>query len=205
MKKILLSLSTVILLAFNTAKAADLNEVPSGKYKLDLAHASIVWKVSHFGMSNYVARFTDFDIALNLDSENYANSTVSATIKTNSISTEYPYPEKKDFNKKLIENAELFNGTKFPEITFKSTKFTPIDKTTAKLEGELTLLGVSKPVTLDVTLNGTMSAHPFAGKPAIGFSATTTIERKDWGMVKYLPNIGNEVAIAIEAEFLFDE
>ena len=87
-------------------------------------------------------------------------------------------------------------------VTFKSTQLHVIDKTTSKLDGELSFLGISKPVTLDITMNGTMESHPFKGVAAIGFSAKTTIQRKDWGLVKNLPIIGNDVQIEIEGEFL---
>jgi len=205
LRKTITSLAVITSFFLTVAtSAANLSDVPSGKYKMDLTHASIVWKVSHNGLSNYVARFTDFDIDLTLDSDDLAKSSANAVIKTN-FSTEYPHAEKKDFNKKLVETESLFNGTKFPEITFKSTGFNLTEKTKGKLSGDLTFLGITKPVVLDVTLNGTQAVHPFARKPAIGFSATTTIKREDWGFIKYLPNIGNEVKIEIEAEFIYAE
>jgi len=186
LRKTITSLAVITSFFLTVAtSAANLSDVPSGKYKMDLTHASIVWKVSHNGLSNYVARFTDFDIDLTLDSDDLAKSSANAVIKTNSISTEYPHAEKKDFNKK-----PGFNLT---------------EKTKGKLSGDLTFLGITKPVVLDVTLNGTQAVHPFARKPAIGFSATTTIKREDWGFIKYLPNIGNEVKIEIEAEFIYAE
>ncbi len=184
------------------SQASDLSDLPSGLYELDKTHASIVWKIDHMGMSTYVGRFTDFDIILDLDATNYKNSSAQATIKTNSVSTEYPYPEKTDFNQELATGKSWFNANQFPEITFKSSSLTVIDAKQAMLEGELTLLGVSKPVTLNLTLNDALTSHPFKDKPAIGFSATTTIKRKDWGLVKFLPAIGNEVQIEIEAEFI---
>lgn len=202
LKQSFLILTSCFIFSVNAFAKPDLSEVPSGEYELDLSHASIVWKINHFGLSNYVARFTDFDIQLTLDSEKLENSSVSATIQTNSINTEYPTPEKKDFNKVLAEGKDWFNGKEFPAITFKSTKLVVVDATKSKLEGELSLLGMTKPVTLDVTMNGTMASHPFKEVAAIGFSATTTIQREDWGLVKYLPKIGNDVQIAIEGEFL---
>ena len=73
---------------------------------------------------------------------------------------------------------------------------------TAKVTGDLTLLGVTKPVVLDVTLNNAMREQPFAKKPALGFSGTTTINRSEFGLSKYVPMIGDQVQILIEAEFL---
>ncbi len=185
----------------NTVHADEISELPSGKYSLDLTHASIVWKVSHFGLSNYAARFNDFDATLDLDTANFEKSSVSVEIKTASLDTDYPYAEKKDFNKKLIDGEGWFNGSAFPTISFVSKSLSPLTGNKAQLTGDLTFLGMTKLVTLDVTLNGAMVKHPFSGVAALGFSATTTIKRSDWGFVKYLPNIGDEVLIQIEAEF----
>ena len=71
----------------------------------------------------------------------------------------------------------------------------------AIMQGELTFLGVTKPVTLDVVINGAMQRQPFSGKPTMGFSATTSISRSAWGMSKYVPQIGDNVSIVIEGEF----
>lgn len=202
LRKITLICTTAVWLAItNIGYTANIKDVPSGEYSLDLSHASIVWKVSHFGMSNYVARFNDFDMTLNLDTDNYNKSSVTATINTASLDTDYPFVEKKDFNKKLIEGEDWFNGSAFPDIKFASTKLTPIDSKHATLDGNLTFLGISKPVSLKITFNNAMENHPFANVPAIGFSATTKIIRSEWGFEKYLGNIGDEVSIDIEAEF----
>jgi len=201
LRKPLFVLLICSIFSLNANAKPNLSEVPSGEYELDLAHASIVWKVNHSGLSNYVARFTDFDIQLVLDSEKFENSSVTAIINTKSVSTEYPYPEKKNFNKKLAEGKGWFNGNVFPTATFKSTKLTRINETQSKLDGELSFLGISKPITLDVTMNGTFESHPFKNAAAIGFSAITTIQRKDWGFVKHISHIGNDVKIEIEGEF----
>ena len=73
--------------------------------------------------------------------------------------------------------------------------------TTAIMLGNLSFLGVTKPVSLNVTFNGAMQRQPLTGKPTMGFSATTTIKRTDWGMTIYAPNIGDEVSVMIEGEF----
>ncbi|MDM7859904.1 YceI family protein [Alteromonas sp. ASW11-36] len=177
------------------------NDMPSGEYKLDLTHASIVWKVSHLGLSDYVARFADFDASIDYNASDVTESVVTASINPLSIQTAYPLADEKDFNQILATDKSWFNAGQFASIDFQSTKITMTGEKTAEMVGDLTFLGVTKPVTLNVTFNGAMLRQPFSGKPTMGFSATTSLERSQWGMTKYVPNIGDEVEIMIEGEF----
>ncbi|MFC3121806.1 YceI family protein [Agaribacter flavus] len=176
--------------------------MPEGKYSLDLSHASIIWKVSHFGLSNYVGRFADFDAIIDYKPSNIEKSSVTATINPLSVQTAYPNAEEKDFDKILGTDKVWFNGTMFPSIDFTSTSIAMTSDTTAVMQGELSFLGVTKPVSLDVVFNGAMPIQPFTRKPTLGFSATATIKRSDWGLTKYVPNVGDEVQIMIEGEFM---
>ncbi len=178
-------------------------DLPAGVYTLDKTHASLTWKVSHLGLSQYTARFTDFDATLTLDPANPLAATVSATINPLSVETDYPKKAEKDFNKVLAEGAEWFNGTKFPRISFSSTKLERTGEETARLTGNLTMLGITQPVTLAVTFNGGYTQKPFGapGVAAVGFSATGKIKRSDWGFTTYIPSIGDEVTLALEVEF----
>lgn len=182
------------------AKPSDL---PAGVYTLDKTHASLTWKVSHLGLSNYTARFTDFDAKLTLDPKNPAAASVEATINPLSVETDYPNAAEKDFDKKLATGAQWFNATKFPTITFKSTKVALTGANTATITGDLTMLGVTKPITLAATFNGGYTQKPFGeeGVAGIGFSATGTIKRSDWGLATYVPAIGDAVQIILETEF----
>ena len=126
------------------------------------------------------------------------------TIDPTSIETDYPYPEKKDFDKKLVQKAEWFNATKFPEIKFTSTAIEMTGENTAIMTGDLTFLGVTKSLSFSVTFNGAMKKQPFSKKPTVGFSATGSLKRSEWGMATYVPNIGDEVMLLIEAEFAKD-
>ena len=204
MKKLLLTAAMITFLPFG-ATAQEMvppSELPAGNYSLDKTHASLIWKVSHTGLSNYTARFTDFDADINYNPENPEASAVSVTINPLSLETDYPNEEEKDFDKKLSEGEEWLNGTAFPEITFTSTKISMNeDSKTGKMRGDLTFLGVTKPVTLDVTFNGAYLENPFAGVPAMGFSATGMIDRSEWGFDTYEPAIGGDVSILIETEF----
>lgn len=176
-------------------------EMPSGDYKVDLTHASIVWKVSHFGLSNYVARFADFEASIDYNHDDVSKSVVTASINPMSIQTAYPNAQQKDFNKILATDKKWFNAGKYARIEFKSTNIEMIGEKTAAMDGELTLLGVTKPVRLNVVFNGAMKRQPFTGKPTMGFSATATINRSEWGMTAYIPNVGDQVEVTIEGEF----
>jgi polyisoprenoid-binding protein YceI len=118
------------------------------------------------------------------------------------MSIETDYEGDKDFDNELATKAGWFNATQYPEIKFRSTNVEKTGDNTGKVTGDLTFLGVTKPVTLDVEFNKAIGNHPFANKPALGFTATTTIERSEFGMTKYIPQIGDQVDIIIQAEFM---
>jgi polyisoprenoid-binding protein YceI len=178
------------------------NDMPEGVYTLDLSHASVVWKVSHLGLSNYVARFADFDAAIDYDSSDITKSTVTVKINPMSIQTAYPNAKEKDFNNILATDKNWFNAAEFASIDFVSTSIEMTGEKTAVMQGNLTFLGLSRTVSLDVKFNGAMLKQPFNGKPTMGFSATTMIKRTNWGMDKYAPNIGDDVEVLIEGEFV---
>jgi polyisoprenoid-binding protein YceI len=182
------------------AKSA-FNDMPSGEYKVDLSHASIVWKVSHLGLSKYVARFTEFDASIKYDADDIEKSQIAASINPLSIQTAYPNAAEKDFNAVLATEKGWFNAKNFASIDFVSTSVDMTSENTAVMKGNLIFLGVSKEVSLDVIFNGAMTKQPFSGKPTMGFSATTQIIRSDFGMDKYVPSIGDSVDIMIEGEF----
>lgn len=184
------------------AASADKFDVPAGVYKLDPTHASLTWKVSHLGLSNYTARFTTMSADLTFDPAKPESSAINVSVDPKSIRTDYPFADKKDFDKNLSMGEEWFNAGQHPKITFTSTAVAMTSAKTAKVSGDLTLLGVTKPVVLDVTLNNALKEQPFAKKPALGFSGTTRIKRSEFGMSKFVPMIGDEVQIIIEAEFL---
>ena len=196
----IIALSFASLFHSVSANADPLEGQPSGSYSVDLTHASVVWKVSHFGFSTYVGRFNDFSAEIELDSENFEKSSVSVDIKVDSLDTDYPFPEKEDFNKVLAE--DWFKSADHPSITFKSTSVSSLNESSFKITGDLTLMGQSHPITLDATLNGATPSHPFLKIPLVGFSATTEIDRTVWGLSKFAPKIGAKVAIEIEGEFL---
>jgi polyisoprenoid-binding protein YceI len=186
-------------LAAKPAGAAAALNVPAGSYALDKTHASLTWRVKHLGLSWYTARFTSFDSTITLDPAVPTRSTVTVSIDAKSVKTDYPFPDRLNFDEKLA-GEQLFNAAQFPAITFKSTKLVATGASTGKLTGDLTFRGVTKPVTLDVTLNAAI-IHPMLKTPVIGFSARGEIKRSDYGVTQYLPNIGDTVELVIEAEY----
>lgn len=204
MRFLMMTLAVMALpFAAQAQEATPYEALPGGLYELDKNHASLIWTVDHMGLSDYTARFTEFDVDLMYDPINIEQSKIRVTVDPTSIETDYKSEDGKDFNKNLSEEAGWFNSTQFPEITFNSTKITKTADNTADVTGNLTFLGVTKPVTLNVTMNKAMGNHPMANKPALGFSATGTIKRSEFGMTKYIPQVGDEVNLIIETEFMY--
>jgi polyisoprenoid-binding protein YceI len=209
MKKLRIALAFIVISLAGCASwvfaKSPFTEMPAGNYSVDLSHASIVWKVSHLGLSNYVARFADFDAKINFNSDNVEKSKITASINPMSIQTAYPKAAEKDFDKVLATDKGWFNAGTFTSIDFVSTSIDMSGEKTAIMTGDLTFLGVSKAITLNVVFNGAMLRQPFSGKPTMGFSATTSLNRSDFGMTKYVPNIGDKVDVIIEGEFVYSD
>jgi len=153
-----------------------------------------MFKVSHFGWSNNWGRFNDVSGSIDFDKADVTKSKVSITIKTASIDTNHG---KRDAH---LRSPDFFNAKEFPEMKFVSTKIDKTGDKTANVTGNLTLLGVTKPVTLSVTWN--KEGPHFRNKDKIhtGFSATGTIKRSDFGMKKFVPAIGDTITIFLDIE-----
>ena len=163
------------------------------KFVLDKPHTQIAFFINHLGFSNSLGKFTDYEGFIMYDQTEPAKSSVEVTIKTASIDLDDP-----KWNEHMI-GADFFNVEKFPDMTFKSTAIEVTSDNTANITGDLTILGVTKPVTLSVVHNQT-GKHPFSGKNGVGFSATTSIKRSDFGMGYGLPAVSDDVRIMIEVE-----
>ncbi len=180
---------------------------PAGTYKLDPTHASLVWKINHFGLSDYTARFTKMDATLEFNPDNASATSLQVTVDPTSVETDYPmdftasHPDSEysSFDEEIGKG--YFQADEYPEITFTSTEVTQTGPSTGTVTGDLTFLGVTKPVTLDVTYNGTATFPWAPEEPKIGFSATGTLKRSEWGLDRMVPNLGDEVELLIEAEF----
>lgn len=188
------------LLASTVTASAQSIGVPSGTYVADKTHTNVLWSVSHFGLSNYIGRFNGIDAKLVLDSVEPAKSRLEVTIDPASVDTNYP-PAPDDFNIE-IASGKFFDTGKFPKITFVSKTIEITGSETGKVTGDLTFHGVTKPATLDVKLNGALNPHPMSNKPAVGFSATGTIKRSDFGVGAFVGPVSDEVKLTIETEFV---
>ncbi len=187
MKKILLTtLSAGALFAGTPANAAE-------TYVLDPGHTTIIWNAEHFGFSHPHGLFSMVEGTLVLDEAAPEKSTIEVTIDTNNIFT-----GQQKFDDHL-KSKDFFNVAQFPKATFKSTKVGKTDDNEAKVTGDLTLLGVTKPVTLEVELNK-KGENPMTKKQTVGFSAETKIKRSEFGINYAIPNVSDEVEIQIEAE-----
>lgn len=184
-KNALSGLMLLGMLGLTTLKAS------AAEYKFDTVHSQILFSATHMGFSHSHGSFVDFDGTLEFDEKNIAKSKVKVTIQTDSINL-----NDKTWNDHM-KDKKWFNVIKFPTMTFESTSVVPTGDKTFDLIGDLKLLGVSKPVTLNVTLN---KVGPFFGKEKAGFSATGTIKRTDFGMKTFVPNIADEIPIRIEVE-----
>ena len=174
--------------------------VNSGTYNLEKTHASLIWKVSHNGLSNYTARFTDFDAQIMLDAG--APAAASLTARINPLSVRTDHPSGPDWDQTLRSDEKWFNAENFSEITYRSTGIDMTGDKTGIVNGELTLLGITQQVPLSVSFNGVRNFAWYGERDVIGFSATATLKRSDFGITALLPAIGDEVTIIIEAEFL---
>lgn len=164
-------------------------------YKLDPTHTDVLFTWNHLGFSNPTGHFGQIEGTLVYDEADPTRSSVEATLPLAGLDT---HVAKLDEH---LKKDEFLDAAKFPTITFKSTKVETAGSGKLKVTGDLTLRGVTKPVVLDVKLNGA-GPHPMKKVPAIGFDATTTIKRSEFGIDAYVPNISDELKISITTEAL---
>jgi polyisoprenoid-binding protein YceI len=179
-------------------------ELPIGLYNLDKSHASLIFKVNHLGLSKYTASFKNFNAELELDPENPEKSKVNASIDPTSIETNYPEPEKLDFNLEL-QNDKWLDAVKFPKITFKSTAIKLTSATTADIKGDLSMHGFTQEIILHTTFNGGYAANAMDPSGSrVGFSAHGSLKRSDFGILFGIPEEGSNMGVSDEVEFIIE-
>lgn len=171
------------------------SEVQSGDYRLDPEHGKITWSVDHLGFSTYVGQFVKVQAELKLDSANPSASTLTATIPLTDVASN------SDGLNKHLQTADFFDTANHPVATFRSTRIVvdAEDRDEAKVYGDLTLRGVTRPVVMEVEFN---QAGPTRGGYKAGFDGEATIKRSDFGITFGLPALGDEVKLHIEGEFV---
>ena len=189
MRSILAGLALAMAVGFGGAKAAD-------TYTIDPAHADVAFLIQHLGFSKTLGRFNKVSGVIVLDETAPQNSSVSVIIQTASIDTNH---EKRDEH---LRSGDFLNVETHPTIIFSSSRIEQIGARTARVMGELTMMGITKPVTLFMTLNA-VKPHPIPQYNSVivaGFSGRTTIKRSDYGMSYGLPAIADEIEIILEIE-----
>jgi len=142
-------------------------------WKLDKVHSSITFTVKHMVISNVTGSFKDFAITMKSAKDDFSDATVQSIIKVGSLSTD------NDMRDKHLKSDDFFNAEKYPEINFKSTSFEKLSDTKYKITGDLTIRDVTKNVTFDAVLNGTLKTNRGV---LSAWKATTTINRFDYSL-----------------------
>ena len=169
----------------------------AGSYHVDTGHTQVLFTVTHMGFSQYTGQFTQPTGTLKLDPRNPAASHVTITFPIDKVSTTVPALDAH------LKRADFFEADKYPTATFVSTRIVARGQS-ATITGNLTLKGVTRPVTLAATFVGAGPAPMGAHKTNVGFHATTTIKRSDWGVSYGIPLVSDRVDLVINAAFEAD-
>jgi polyisoprenoid-binding protein YceI len=162
-------------------------------YKLDPGHTMVLFSWNHFGYSNPTADLGLGEGTLVFDEQHPANSSVEVTLPLARLDTHVPALDEH------LKKPDFLNADQYPVVTFKSTEVQPLGGNKFKVTGNLTVHGVTRPVVLDATLNK-VGPHPMTKAPSIGFDATASIKRSDFGVGAYVPNVSDELSIRITTE-----
>jgi polyisoprenoid-binding protein YceI len=180
------------------------HNAPAGAYTLDKPHASLVVRLSHLGYSHFTARFTDWDAQLQFDPAAPENSSILVSIDPRSIASDSPPAGFID----QMRGSEFLDAGQFPQVTFRSTRVERTGPNTARIIGDLSLHGVTKPVTLEARFNGGYAGLEGLDPHArIGFSAHGTFNRSEFGMSYGIPapgtnmGVSDQVEVIVETEF----
>ncbi|MBB6124805.1 YceI family protein [Sphingobium subterraneum] len=176
-----------------TPGAADPARVTGGTYAVDPGHTQVLFAYNHMGITNNVGVIAMPTGSLTLDPKKPADAKVSISFPVANIRTGIAKLDEH------LMSAQFFDAAKFPNATFESTSV-KIDGTDADITGNLTIHGVTKPVTLDASFVGA-GTNPMSKKEMIGFSATAAIKRSDFGLGMAVPMVGDAVELKIVAEF----
>jgi polyisoprenoid-binding protein YceI len=188
------ALACLTLAGSAVAQSTDPQAVQAGTYKAEPMHTRILFSVLHMGFTHYFGDFTGVSGRLNLDPKNLSAASVKVSFPTASVSTTNPTLDGE------LKGGQWLDAAADPTITFVSTQVTPTGPRTARIVGDLTLHGVTHPVTLDATFNAA-GPNALSHKYTIGFDAVGHLNRSDFGVKTYVPLISDNVDIIISAAF----
>ncbi|KNX42190.1 hypothetical protein ROTO_12300 [Roseovarius tolerans] len=163
-------------------------------YTLDPSHSQVVFSYNHLGFSTTYGMFSGFEGEIMFDAEDPAASSVNVSMPVMSMFTGW---EKREEH---FMSDDFFGASEGDMVTFTSTGIEVTGDNTANITGDLTMNGVTKSVVLDTTLNQKADAHPMNNKPWLGFDASTTLLRSDFGVDKFAPYVSDEVEVKISIE-----
>lgn len=163
-------------------------------YELDPSHSQVVFSYNHLGFSTTTGMFSGFEGTIEFDAEDPANSSVSVSMPVMSMFTGW---EKREAH---FTSDEFFGAKEGDMVTFTSTGIEVTGENTAKITGDLSMNGITKSVVLDTVLNQKADAHPMNNRPWLGFDATTTLLRSDFGVDMFAPYVSDEVQVRISIE-----
>ena len=162
-------------------------------YQLDPGHTMVLFSWNHFGYSNPTANLGLGEGSLVFDEQNPAASSVEVSLPLANLDTHVPALDEH------LKKPDFLDADKYPVVSFKSTAVQPLGGNKFKVSGELTVHGVTRPVVLDATLNK-VGPHPMSKTQSIGFDATASIKRSDFGVGAYAPSVSDEISIRITTE-----
>lgn len=168
--------------------------VREGEYAIDKAHSTILFKVSHMGFSKFIGRFNSFDASLSFDAENIENSALQAVIDMTSV----------DVNNKgfegTLKSRFWFDTETYPQAIFTTRSAKKIDDQAMIFQCDLTFLGVTNAIELNVRFNGA-ATNLLTQKYTLGFEADAVFQRSLFGLDNYIPAVGDDIELEIHAEF----
>ncbi|MDQ2859952.1 MAG: YceI family protein [Pseudomonadota bacterium] len=190
----LMSVSTQAWPASAPMAAPDFAAVQPGGYAVEPTHTRILFSLSHLGFTTWYGDFSHASGAATIDPAHPSASSVEVSVPVASIETTNTVLDEE------LKGADWFDAAKFPTLTFKSRQISATGPDEGEIVGDLTLHGVTRPVTLHVKFHGA-GANPMSHAYTAGFDATGVIKRGDFGVTKYLPMVGDDVTLIISAAF----
>ncbi|GAN96863.1 hypothetical protein Geu3261_0118_001 [Komagataeibacter europaeus NBRC 3261] len=172
----------------------DPSAVRAGTYRVEPYHTQVGFTLSHMGFSNFSGFFTGVSGSLKIDPAHLSATSLDVTIPVQSVDTTVPKLDGE------LKSAQWFDASRFPNATFKSTRIVQTSASTADITGNLSLHGVTRPVTLKARLVGS-GTNPLDKMFTVGFEATGTIVRSQFGVKQYVPLVGDEVTLTIAGAF----
>lgn len=195
--------ASLALLGACVSAEQSLAPIDSSNFVLEPTHAFLTAKVKHFGLSDYSIDFNGLSGQLDFRADAPETSRISLQVEAAALETNYPEPKKKaEWEAELAEAARFLDAGAHPTITFVSTGIEQTGEFTGIVTGNLNLRGVTRPVSLNVTYNGTATSPLDGGRRRVGFNATGRFNRSDFGMTALTQFVSDEVTVEFSGEFI---